>query len=183
MAPWQRVDLASPDEARSLLCNCCGSTRWVDAMLARRPFGGEDALMTAARDIWAAASVDDWKEAFSHHPKIGDRNLREKFAATRHLAEKEQAGVAGAAADVLDALAEANRAYEARFGYIFIVCATGKTAAEMLALVGARLGNDPAMEILVAAAEQARITAIRLEGLARPTPDTRSASAPRSSDG
>jgi 2-oxo-4-hydroxy-4-carboxy-5-ureidoimidazoline decarboxylase len=135
-------------------------------MLARRPFGGRDALLTAARDAWTAASADDWKEAFRHHPKIGGRDLaRRRFAATLHLAQKEQAGVAGASADVIAALADANRAYEARFGYIFIVCATGRTAAEMLALVRARLGNDPAMEIHVAAAEQARITALRLDRL------------------
>lgn len=166
MEPWQRLDRARPEEARSLLTTCCGSTRWVDAMLARRPFGSQRALMAAAREVWASASSGDWKEAFSHHPKIGDRSLTERrFAATRHLAEKEQAGVAAAPDDVIEALAAANRAYEARFGYIFIVCATGRTAAEMLGLIRARLGNDPATEIHVAAEEQARITAIRLEGL------------------
>ena len=139
-------------------------------MLARRPFGSREALMTAARDAWNAASVDDWKEAFRHHPKIGGRDLgQSRFAATRHLAEKEQAGIAGASEDVLEALAHANRAYADRFGYIFIVCATGRTAAEMLALVRARLGNDPATEIHVAAAEQAKITALRLDGLATRT--------------
>jgi 2-oxo-4-hydroxy-4-carboxy-5-ureidoimidazoline decarboxylase len=166
MEPWRRLDLAPPDEARALLFTCCGSTRWLDAMMARRPFGDQDALLTAARETWNALSIDDWKEAFSHHPTIGDRNLAERrFAATRHLAELEQAGVAVASDEVLDALADANRAYAAKFGYIFIICATGRTAAEMLALVQARLGNDPATEIHVAAAEQARITALRLDGL------------------
>jgi 2-oxo-4-hydroxy-4-carboxy-5-ureidoimidazoline decarboxylase len=163
MESWHRLDHAPADEARRFLTSCCGSTRWVELMMARRPFGSADALQAAARDTWAAVSPDDWKEAFSHHPKIGERNLNQaKFAATRHLSAREQAGVDEAAADVLDNLAEANRAYEARFGYIFIVCASGKTAAEMLALVRTRLSNDPAMEIQIAAGEQAKITALRL---------------------
>jgi 2-oxo-4-hydroxy-4-carboxy-5-ureidoimidazoline decarboxylase len=93
------------------------------------------------------------------------RGAAARFPITAHLSEQEQAGVAGAAEDVLDALAEANRAYEQRFGYIFIVCATGKTAEEMLALLGERLSNDPADEIRVAAAEQAKITELRLMAL------------------
>jgi 2-oxo-4-hydroxy-4-carboxy-5-ureidoimidazoline decarboxylase len=166
MEPSQRLDLATVDEARQLLTGCCGSTRWVELMLARRPFGNAAALHDAAAYSWNSVSQDDWKEAFSHHPKIGERNLNQsKFAATRHLSEHEQAGVAGASTDVLDQLAEANRAYEARFGYIFIVCASGKTAGEMLALVRARLANEPAEEILIAAGEQAKITARRLDGL------------------
>jgi 2-oxo-4-hydroxy-4-carboxy-5-ureidoimidazoline decarboxylase len=166
MEPWQRLDLAPVDDARRLLTGCCGSTRWVDLMLARRPFGNATALHAAAEDAWTSVSQDDWKEAFRHHPKIGERDLNQsKFAATRHLSEREQAGVAGASADVLEQLAEANRAYEARFGYIFIVCASGKTAAEMLALVRARLSNEPAKEIQIAAGEQAKITGMRLEGL------------------
>jgi 2-oxo-4-hydroxy-4-carboxy-5-ureidoimidazoline decarboxylase len=124
-------------------------------------------LLEAARRTWLALSSDDWKEAFSHHPKIGDRNpSATELEPTRHLSEKEQAGVMTAPEDVLDALATDNRAYETKFGYVFIVCATGRTAPEMLALLRARLGNDPAIEIRIAAREQARITALRLEGLA-----------------
>jgi len=166
MESWQRLDRASPDEARALLFNCCGSTRWVALMVALRPFGGRDRLLGAAQDAWHAVSVDDWKEAFSHHPKIGDRDmLQAKFALTRHFSEAEQAGVSGASDDVLEALADANRAYEAKFGYVFIVCATGRTAAEMLALLRHRLANDPVTEIQIAATEQARITALRLQAL------------------
>ena len=166
MEPWQRLDLAPVDEARQLLTGCCGSTRWVDLMLARRPFGSAAALHDVAVGSWNALSEDDWKEAFSHHPKIGERNLHHaKFAATRHLSEREQSSVASASTQVLDQLAEANRTYEARFGYIFIVCASGKTADEMLSLVRARLLNDPKKEIQIAAGEQAKITALRLEGL------------------
>ena len=166
MEPWQRLDLASTDEARALLLTCCGSARWADAMIERRPFGGRDALMAAAREASMTLTADDWKEAFSHHPRIGERNMRQdRFASTRHLAEKEQAGVAGAPGDVIDALAEVNRRYEATFGYVCIICATGRTAAEMLAIARARLEHDPATEIRVAAAEQAQITALRLDGL------------------
>jgi len=166
MEPWQRLDLAPADEARRLLTGCCGSTRWVELMLARRPFGSANALRDAAAISWSAVSEDDWKEAFSHHPKIGERNLNQaKFAATRHLSEREQAGIADAGAEVLEQLTEANRTYEARFGYIFIVCASGKSAEEMLSLVRARLSNDPKAEIQIAAGEQAKITALRLERL------------------
>ena len=149
-----------------MLARACGSARWVDRMLARRPFGSGDAMLAAARDEWWALGPDDWKDAFRHHPKIGDRaSLEARFPETHSLSSREQAGVAGAAGDVLDALAEGNRAYEERFGYIFIVCATGKTAAEMLALLRARLGNDPDTEIRIAAREQAAIAALRLSAL------------------
>jgi 2-oxo-4-hydroxy-4-carboxy-5-ureidoimidazoline decarboxylase len=166
MEPWKRIDTGSPDEARHLLQRCCGSALWTDRMLARRPFGSQAGLLAAARDEWFALAREDWLEAFSHHPKIGDRNVLEKrFAPTRHLSEREQAGVDGASGEVLDALAAGNRAYEEKFGYIFIVCATGKNADEMLGLLRSRLRNDPAVELRVAAAEQAKITEIRLERL------------------
>src|SRR5262245_17232422 len=143
MEPWQRLDLASPDEARRLLFSCCGSTRWVALMVALRPFGSMDRLLGAARDAWGAVSDEDWKEAFSHHPKIGDGSRHARFASTHHFSEAEQSGAAGAPDDVLESLADANRAYEARFGYVFIVCATGRSATEMLALLRQRLTNDP----------------------------------------
>ena len=131
--------------------------------MKRRPFGSRDQLLTAARDDWFALGPADWREAFRHHPRIGDRDaLRRRFAATAHLAEKEQSGVAGASDVVLTALADGNRAYEQKFGYIFIVCATGQTADEMLRALNARLPNHPEDEILIAAVEQAKITALRL---------------------
>jgi 2-oxo-4-hydroxy-4-carboxy-5-ureidoimidazoline decarboxylase len=163
MEPWQRLDLAPPDEARDLLQSCCGATAWVDRMMARRPFGSRDALAAAARDEWFGLGHSDWLEAFSQHPKIGDRHsLRQRFARTAHLSEREQAGIDGASEDVLEALAEGNREYERRFGYLFIVCASGKPAGEMLGLLRQRLHNSPAAEIRVAAEEQAKITELRL---------------------
>ena len=146
-----------------MLLRACGSTRWVDRMMARRPFGNDAKLLFAARNEWFGLTEADWLEAFSHHPKIGDRAaLAERFPGTHDLSAKEQAGVGGADADVLAALAEANDAYEKRFGFIFIVCATGKTAEEMLQLLRDRLSNDRATELRVAAEEQAKITALRL---------------------
>ncbi len=158
-----RVDLAPTDKARELLRAACGSSRWVERMLFRRPFGSGDALLHAAREEWFALSENDWREAFSHHPKIGDReSLPARFPATHQLSAQEQAGVASASEHVLDALADGNRRYEEKFGYVFIVCATGKSAAEMLALLGERLQHAPQEEIRIAAEEQAKITAIRL---------------------
>jgi 2-oxo-4-hydroxy-4-carboxy-5-ureidoimidazoline decarboxylase len=166
MEPWERLDSASPEEARRLLTTCCGSGAWVERMLRRRPFGTADALLTAAHEAWLDLTHTDWLEAFSHHPKIGERaSLARRFAATAHLSSQEQSGVAAASAQVLDDLAAANRRYEEKFGYIFIVCATGKSAAEMLAMLRARLLNDGETEIRVAAGEQAKITELRLQRL------------------
>jgi 2-oxo-4-hydroxy-4-carboxy-5-ureidoimidazoline decarboxylase len=164
MESWQAIDRAAAVDARSLLARCCGSTRWVERMLAARPFGSQGALLAAARETWFALAPVDWLEAFGHHPKIGDRHgLATRFAASGELAAREQRGVETASDAVLDELAAGNAAYERKFGYIFIVCATGKGADEMLALLRARLPNDPATEIHIAAEEQARITALRLQ--------------------
>jgi 2-oxo-4-hydroxy-4-carboxy-5-ureidoimidazoline decarboxylase len=159
-----RVDFVPPDEARAWLRAACGSSRWVERMMVRRPFGSVASLLDAARDEWFALGDTDWREAFAQHPKIGDRAaLAARFPATHQLSSQEQAGVGGAAPGVLDELAEKNRLYEEKFGYIFIVCATGKSAEEMLALLGRRLGNEPGQELRTAAEEQAKITAIRLQ--------------------
>ncbi len=163
---WKSLNVLVDADARTVLLRCCGSRRWVDGMMARRPFESWAELMSAADDVWAAVARSDWLEAFAAHPRIGDlAALREKFAATSDLCGSEQAGVAGAAEQVLHDLANGNRQYEERFGYIFIVCATGKSAMEMLTLLQARLGNQPDDEIKIAAAEQAKITRLRLEKL------------------
>src|SRR5688500_12128361 len=165
MAP-PRVDVVAVEEARSLLRTCCGSSRWVELMLQRRPFGTTEALIRQSEEVWFSLTPADWREAFGDHPKIGDREaLKMRFAETRHLASREQAGVETAPAVVLDALAQGNREYERRFGYIFIVCATGLSAEEMLARLQARLANDPATELRVAAGEQSKITSLRLRQL------------------
>ena len=153
-------------EARAAFLRCCGSIRWVETMLSYRPFESVDQLYSLAEAEWDVLDRDDWLEAFAAHPRIGDiATLRKKFASTATWSEGEQAGVQNADESVLQALAEGNREYEARFGHIFIVCATGKSATEMLGILRSRLTNDPDTELRVAAAEQAKITRLRLEKL------------------
>ena len=166
MDALRRLNEQPATEAREELLRCCGSSRWAEAMTARRPFADERALYAAAEDVWWTLGEADWREAFAHHPKIGDKEaLRARFASTRTWAAGEQSGVASATEDVLTALAEGNQTYEDRFGYIFIVCATGRTAPEMLARLRERLPHSPPEEIRIAAGEQAKITRLRLEKL------------------
>jgi OHCU decarboxylase len=152
-----RLNGLSRDEAAAELVACCGSQAWALALAAGRPFAGEDDLLAAAERVWWGLAPDDWQEAFAAHPRIGER--------AAGWAAAEQASARDAAAPVLAELAAANRAYEARFGHIFLICATGKSAEEMLAALRARMGNDPEEELRVAAAEQAKITRLRLERL------------------
>jgi 2-oxo-4-hydroxy-4-carboxy-5-ureidoimidazoline decarboxylase len=157
-------DRLSEGDARAALERCCGCREWVERMMARRPFGDAARLSETAGHIWRDLTPEAWREAFAHHPRIGDlESLRRHFAATADLAGREQSGVAAAAPATLDALAEGNRAYEERFGYIFIVCATGKSADEMLALLRGRMVNDPKTELGIAAEEQLKIMRLRLE--------------------
>lgn len=163
MDTWQTINGADPETARRCLTRACGSSRWVDRMLELRPFASQVDLLSAARRVWDDLGEDDWREAFSHHPQIGDRAALEKrFPASHDLSAREQAGVGAASSDVLDRLAAGNRDYLARFGYIFIVCASGRSAEEILAILRSRLDNDAATEIRIAASEQAAITALRL---------------------
>jgi len=157
------LDSIPPGDAREILGRCCGSARWVARMLNRRPFGSLEALLGAAREEWFALPEAEWREAFGHHPRIGDREaLRRRFGASGELSKKEQAGVDAAPDAVIDALAAANHEYVARFGYIFIVCATGLAAEDMLDRLRRRLQNDPADELRIAAEEHAKITELRL---------------------
>lgn len=165
--PAAILDGASEADARAMLTRCCGASRWVEAMLARRPFGSLEALFAHADDAWSRASREDVLEALTHHPRIGADmdELRKRFASTASWSAGEQSGAASATEETLGALRDGNVRYEARFGHIFVVCATGKSAAEMLALLEARMPNDAATEIRVAQAEQGKITKIRLEKL------------------
>lgn len=151
------------DEAMKDLVRCCGARRWAEQMAARRPFRSVDDVFAAAAQVWDRMDRPDILQAFSHHPRIGDvAGLRAKFASTSQWATGEQAGVQAAPDEVLTRLARGNELYEEKFGYIFIVCATGKTAAEMLQLLEQRLPNRAADELKIAAGEQAKITRIRL---------------------
>jgi len=166
--PAHLLDALSADDARAALARCCGARRWVDGMLARRPYGTRDALHRAADEVWAQLGRDDYLEAFSHHPRIGAdlAALRARFAATASWSSAEQAGVAEADEATLARLAAGNRAYEARFGFLFLVCAQGLSAGALLDALEARLANDPGAELGIAAREQAKITHLRLEKLA-----------------
>ena len=167
MSDAKALDSMTEDEARAALARCCGASRWVEAMLARRPLGRD--LVRHAREVWSTMERADVLEAFDHHPRIGAdlASLREKFAATREWSASEQGAVTEASEQTLEALRDGNVAYEARYGHIFIVCATGKSAAEMLRLLEARMNNEPAEELALAAAEQMKITELRLEKLLR----------------
>ena len=162
-----KIDSLSESDARAALQRCCGSTRWVEGMLARRPFGTREVLYEAADAVWSSVERADVLEAFEHHPRIGADlgALREKFASTEAWSSGEQSSVASADEATLEALRDGNLAYEKRFGHIFIVCATSKSALEMLGLLKERLDNDPVTELRIAAGEQAKITRIRLDKL------------------
>ena len=157
--------------ARELL-TCCGSTRWAARMAGSRPFTDEAALARAADRAFAELDAADWFEAFAAHPKIGAGGAAEARGQSEKWSGMEQALVAQSGDETRQRLAKANRDYEARFGYIFIVCATGKTGAEMLARLERRLSNDPAIELRIAAAEQKKITHLRLVKLLDGEQDT-----------
>ena len=163
----EQLNSMDREDALAVLGRCCGSTAWGHGMLERRPFASEESVLQAADDVWDGLGREDYLEAFSHHPKIGAdlASLRRKFQSTATWSSGEQAGVSQADEETLRGLAQGNIDYEARFGYIFIVCATGKSAGEMLALLQERLPNPPDRELAIAAGEQAKITRIRLEKL------------------
>ena len=152
--------LGSETAAKELF-SCCGSALWVSLMMKQFPFASEQALVNAATSIWYdECKKADWLESFTHHPKIGDANsLKVKFAG------KEQEGVAAASNEVIEALANANAGYENKFGFIFIVCATGKSAGEILQLLSDRIKNSYDEELNIAMGEQHKITIIRFKKL------------------
>lgn len=162
----ERLNLLSEEEALESFMRCCGCSRWAREMVKQRPFMDALQLTQTAETVWETMGEADWREAFEHHPKIGDvDNLRRKFASTAAWAENEQASISSADEATIESLAKGNADYQKKFGFIFIVCATGKTADEMLYLLQNRINNDPADEIRIAAGEQAQIMKVRLEKL------------------
>jgi OHCU decarboxylase len=153
-----------PEQLLSLLTDCCGSSRWGANIASLRPYADTDALHRAADSVWWKLGREDWLEAFSHHPQIGDKPASGSESAQRWAAG-EQDGARAASDDVKTRMARANRAYFEKFGYIYIVCATGKSAEGMLAILNQRLQNDIASELSVAAEQQRLITRIRLDKL------------------
>jgi len=148
--------LADPREE---LQSCCGSTAWIEGMIAARPFRDWDQMIAAGDRIWSSLSPNDWQEAFRAHPRIGERKASARWSTA------EQSGTHGAAQQTMDALAQGNCEYEAKFGHVFLIRATGRSADEMLANLRERMKNDPQTELRVAAEEQRKITALRLEKL------------------
>jgi 2-oxo-4-hydroxy-4-carboxy-5-ureidoimidazoline decarboxylase len=154
--PSAQVELALRD--------CCGSSRWAARVASQRPYATIEALYKAADSIWWKLERGDWLEAFSHHPQIGEKPASGS-ASARQWAAGEQAGARAASENVKEKLVRGNRAYLEKFGYIYVVCATGKSAEGMLAILNQRLQNDAASELSIAAEQQRLITRIRLDKL------------------
>jgi allantoicase len=165
----RRLNALPEARARAAFFDCCGCAEWGRRMAARRPFHGAAKLFEAADKTWSELGRKEWLEAFRHHPPIGGRTARGKqSAAARRWSAKEQSAAKRAPRSALEALAEANHAYESHFGYIFIVCAAGRGGEEIVANLKERLGNDAETELQVAAEEQRKITRLRLEKLIEP---------------
>ena len=154
------------DEAVEALLQCCGSKRWAEEVTNARPYATSETLFAKANSIWWSLPPNDWLEAFRSHPKIGEKKAAAPVSdQSRQWSGQEQSGVNTASRETVDALAALNWAYEQKFGFIFIICATGKTSDEMLESLKKRLENDPETELPIAAAEQSKITELRLKKL------------------
>lgn len=154
---------AAEEELRVRLTSCCAARSWVERLLAGRPYGDQAELLAVADAATAELDAAGFEQALAGHPRIGER-AREHGADARagNWSRQEQAGVAGADAALVAELAAANVAYEQRFGHVYLVCASGRSAAELLAVCRARLENDPATERGVALDELAKINRLRL---------------------
>ena len=154
------------EEAATELLQCCGSKRWASAMANAWPYLTLETLLAKAHDIWWSLDRSDWLEAFRSHPRIGEKKATDKVSAqSQQWSGQEQSGVANASLETVSSLVALNEAYEQKFGFIFIICASGKTSDEMLTALRERLEHDPEAELPIAAAEQARITELRLKKL------------------
>jgi len=147
------------------LGRCCGSSRWITEMVNSMPMASYNQLIQKAQECWANCSEEDWLEAFSHHPKIGEKELEKKFASTANFAVNEQSAVKEASKKVISQLAGFNEEYLQKFGFIFIIFATGKSASEMLKEIEIRIKNNREEELKIAASEQLKITRVRIKNL------------------
>lgn len=162
----QQLNSMPHDEAVKTLLHCCGSKRWAENVANARPYANLETLMANGNEIWWTLEPDDWLEAFRSHPRIGEKKAAAQVSdQSGHWSRQEQAGVATASRETIDALAALNWAYEQKFGFIFIICATGKTPGEILESLKKRLENDAHTELPIAAAEQSKITELRLKKL------------------
>src|SRR5438552_3186767 len=139
-----RLNELSANDAHAEFLKCCGSTKWARAMADARPFASEEELFAKADDISSSLDDEDWLEAFRAHPKIGEKNTAAaQSLQSQEWSAQEQSGLKEAPAGTIAQLAERNREYEDRFGFIFIICASGKSTDEMLAILNSRIHNDP----------------------------------------
>ena len=153
-------------DAEAEFLKCCGSRAWAKAMMASRPFANQEEVFAKADDISASLTDEDWWEAFRAHPRIGEQKAATaQSAQEKSWSSQEQSAMKSASEDTIAQLAEGNRQYDKKFGFIFIVCASGKSPEEMLAMLNHRLNNDSRTELSVAAQEQQKITRLRLEKL------------------
>jgi len=159
LAAWNEADEAVALEA---MLACCAARRWAQAMVALRPYGSVESLSLAADEVWSTMEEPDWMEAFAAHPRIGDRKESGETSTSAAWSQQEQSRTRDAAQQVLANLAEANQQYEERFGFTYIVCATGKSAEEMLAMLERQLTNDRETELREAAEQLRQIMQIRL---------------------
>jgi OHCU decarboxylase len=158
------LNVSPPGEAERLLLACCGSRAWAREVVARRPYRDLDDLLAISDDVWSRLTPDDWREAFAKHPRIGER-APSGGSVELGWSAGEQSRAQHAAGPMLADLATANARYEHRFGHVFLICATGKSAEEILAAAHERLHNDPERELYVAAEEQRQITHLRVRKL------------------
>jgi 2-oxo-4-hydroxy-4-carboxy-5-ureidoimidazoline decarboxylase len=159
LAAWN----AAPEaEAIEEMLACCGARRWAEAMVAARPIRSVEELSVTADRLWSTMGEADWMEAFACHPRIGERKAAIESGQSAEWSQQEQSLVNAAEAAVRTGLAERNELYEERFGFTYIVCATGKSATEMLAILNRRLNNDRGTELREAAEQQRQIMQIRL---------------------
>ena len=162
----ERFNRLPRQRALRALLDCCGSKQWAQQMAARRPFAGETEFFEAADKTWSSLARADWLEAFLHHPPIGETRAKAKQSATAsRWSVNEQSSAQRAEPGALEALTVQNRAYAEKFGYVFLICATGKSSEEILNALRLRLPNEPNTELRVAAEEQRKITRLRLEKL------------------
>jgi OHCU decarboxylase len=159
LAAW---NIAEELAALDAMLACCGARRWAEAMVAMRPIARVEDLSVAADEAWSTMEEADWMEAFECHPRIGERAIPHANARSASWSQEEQSSASGAATAVLDELAKGNQLYEKQFGFSYIVCATGKSAEEMLMILKRRLGNDRESELRAAAEQQRQIMQIRL---------------------
>lgn len=159
LAAWNQAD---EEAALKTMIACCGARRWAAAMVALRPIDGIAELSVAADRVWSAMEEDDWIEAFACHPRIGGHDAARATAQSLEWSRNEQSSTTVATELVLAELAERNRMYEQRYGFTYIVCATGKSSEEMLSILKRRLASNRATELGEAAEQQRQITQIRL---------------------